>query len=323
LGSEPLEPLDLSPDGRYILAARYQQEPTGVYRQTQLLSIELTTGDLSLLVEAEPAESLGPALWSPDGMMIAYRKTTYPVDPAKEFPKNIAEEAICLLDSRGGAIRCFPAPGELYSFDWTGDSQSLVLAGGAATLYVLDVSRGDLSPSVAQQGETPINRAVSEAVGGESFQLVDPRWSPSGRYLAALANLRDSEFSYVPVVFSPGGQPVALGDPSTEFPEPFVWSPGEDVLAYTQGEAPYRITEARLLAPQTGEDRVVVSWDGRDFPIILDLEWSPSGRWLALVLVEEGLRATIRIVDPWNPEQFQDLEIGDAASGADIVDWTA
>src|SRR5206468_13066887 len=108
-------------------------------------------------------------------------------------------------------------------------------------LHTVDVTDGRVSTLDDQEGDSPIARAIAERGWGEAFQLVDPIWSPSGRYLAALANLEGSDLSYVPVVFSPAGQAVAFGQPSSEFPEPLAWSPTQDVLVYTQGEAPYQI----------------------------------------------------------------------------------
>jgi Tol biopolymer transport system component len=200
----------------------------------------------------------------------------------------------------------------------------LVVAGpGIKPLYLVDPSTGAISVGAGQEGETPINDRLGREDFGKSVQLVGPTWSPSGRFLAALANLRESDYSYVPVVFTVEGQPVALGQPSGEFPEPFGWSPREDLLAYTQGEAPYRITEAHILDPETGEDRQLVSSDGKKYPIITDMLWSPSGRWIALSLWDvEGDRegVTLRIIDADNGEVRETgIDVGGVTEP--LVDW--
>lgn len=161
---------------------------------------------------------------------------------------------------------------------------------------------------------------------GESWQLVGSEWSPSGRYLAALANLRDSMFSYVPVVFTPDGEFVALGRPSTEFPEPMAWSP-DDVLAYAQGEAPYRITEVFVLNPAVGAEQHLVTAGGADYPIILDMAWSPGGRWLALVMFEslgEGrVRTSLRVVDATGVDPSLEFEVETSGVNRPLVGWVS
>ncbi len=207
LGSD-LIPLDLSSDGSKALAEA----------RDSLLSLNLKTGERSVLVRAPRGDVFGPsAQWSHDGAMVAF--SVGASDPA-------AKSTICVPALSSRATRCFPAAGHVYSFDWSPDGSELVVAGPPAEpLHLVDVATGRISTLVAQEGSTPINRAIAERRWGEGFQLVGPIWSPSGQYLAALANLRGSDLAYVPVIFTPAGQPVAFGRPSGEFPEPLGWSP--------------------------------------------------------------------------------------------------
>jgi hypothetical protein len=232
---------------------------------------------------------------------------------------------LCVLTLASGEQRCFPDAGKLYTFDWAPDGSSIVVAGPPPQpVSRVDVATGEVSAVVAQQGDSPINRELEARGWGRSFQLVGPVWSASGLYLAALANMDTGPYSYVPVVFTPSGEPVAVGRPSTEFPESFAWSPVEDVLAYTQGEAPYRVTEVYLLDPVTGSEEHLVSSGGEEYPHVTDMVWSPSGRWLALTLwwAEEGYpREAIRIVDSTNSQEVEEFDIETGEVTAPLVDW--
>ncbi len=287
-----LVPLDLSPDGASVLA-----EAHGT-----LVSVDATTGRSSVLVQPPAGKLLEPfARWSPSGTTVAY--SVGASDPAKR-------STLCVFVVSSHSSRCFPQAKEVLTFDWSPDGRTLVAAGPLSQpIELVDANTGRVSRVVSQEGPSPINQKLEAAGLGHADQLVAPSWSPSGRYLAALARLRNSRFSYVPVVFTRRGKPVALGRASGEFPEPFGWSPTRDVFAYTQGEAPYRITEAYLFVPASGQNRKLVSSAGEAYPVITDLVWSPSGRWLALALwTPTGTGSgslTVRILDVANGRSMQ------------------
>ena len=300
-----IRPHDLSPDGSRILGQV----------NDDLVAIAIDSGDREVLVSAPEEQSLGAfAEWSPDGGMVAYTVGAHPPE----------KSTLCLLTLSSAATRCFPEAGSVYTLDWSSDGKRLVVAGpGNKPLYLLDPNTGDVSVGAGQEGDTPINDRLRSEDFGESVQLVGPTWSPSRRFLAGLASLRGSDYSYVPVVFTVEGQPVALGQPSGEFPEPFGWSPSEDLLAYTQGEAPYRITEAHVLDPVTDEDRHLVSSDGKRYPIITDLVWSPSGQWIALSLWDvkgDRERVTLRIIDA-DSGDVRETEVDVGGVTEPLVDW--
>ncbi|MDP9224520.1 MAG: WD40 repeat domain-containing protein [Actinomycetota bacterium] len=305
LGSD-LIPLDLSWDGSEVLAEAGDE----------LVSVILATGERSVLVRAPKGEVFGaPARWSPDGAMVAFSVG------ASDSAKN----TLCVFALPSRSTRCFPDAGHVYTFDWSPNDRDLVVAGPPAEpLHIVDVNTGRISTLVAQEGSTPINRAIAQRGWGEAFQLVGPIWSPSGHYLAALANLRGSDLAYVPVIFTPAGHPVSFGRPSGESPEPLRWSPAGDLLAYTQGEAPYRITEARLLDPVSGGDRVLVSSGGKRYPTVTDLVWSPSGGWLAVALWDpsggEG-NLSLRVLEVASPERLTQAEIATGGVSRALVAW--
>jgi WD40 repeat protein len=298
---------DVSPDGSLLLAKS----------GSDLVTVDVA-GEIEVLTSPQQGDELQAfAEWSPDGTMVAYGVGSQ--DPANR-------SALCVLTPASGEQACFPDAAKLYTFDWAPDSSSIVVAGPPSQpVSRVDVATGEVSAVVAQQGDSPINRELEDRGWGRSMQLVGATWSPSGRFLAALANMEEGPYSYVPVVFTPDGSVVAFGRPSTEFPEPFAWSPVEDVLAYTQGEAPYRITEVYLLDPITGSERHPITSGGEEYPHVTDLVWSPSGRWLAMTLwwAEGGyLREAIRIVDTVDPDEVVEVEVDTGDITDPLVGWS-
>ncbi len=300
---------DVSTDGRLLVA-----------QGDALVSVSPETGQRMVLFEAEPSDELQAlARWAPGGMSAAFSVGAH--DPS-------VRSTMCVAEFPPDEPRCFPEAGRVYTFDWAPDGRAIVLAGPPSEpVRAVDPATGAISEVVPQQGLSPVNTALREAGLGEAMQLVDPTWSPSGRYLAALANLERSRFAYVPVVLTREGDVVALGRPSTEFPEPLSWSPVSDVLAYTWGMGPYHIRDLRLLDPATGEDRLLFSLDDggaspsidEPIPTITDVAWAPSGRWLAVTTWEGTER--LLIVDVEGEEQPRRIE-GTWEVPGPILGWT-
>jgi WD40 repeat protein len=306
---------DVSPDGSWTLGVK----------DRALVAID-ATGTHRVLFMAPEGDSIQvEPQWSPDGSMIAYSVGSQ--DPADR-------STLCVLAfttgegvaSTTGESTCFPEAGRVYTFDWAPDGDTIVAAGPPSQpVYRVDVATGgEVSAIVGQEGDSPINRELESRGWGMSMQLVGPTWSASGPYLAALANMEEGPYSYVPVVFTPAGEPVGFGRPSTEFPQPIGWSPTSELLAYTQGEAPYRITEVYVLDVATGDEQSLVTSEGELYPQVTDLAWSPSGRWLALALwwAEDGYpRQALRIVDTADPDKTREFEIDTKEITSPLVDW--
>jgi dipeptidyl aminopeptidase/acylaminoacyl peptidase len=297
---------DMSADGSWILAVE----------DRALVAIDTHGTHRVVFMPSEGDQVQVDPRWSPDGSMIAF--STGSQDPADR-------STLCLVVFATGEDTCFPDAGRVYSLDWSPDGGSIVAAGPPSQpVYRVDVATAEVSAIVGQEGNTAINRELESRGWGRSMQLVGPVWSPSGRYLAALANMEEGPYSYVPVVFTADGGVVQFGRPSTEFPQAFAWSPVGDALAYTQGEAPYRITEVYLLDPTTGTERRLVTSGGEKYPHVTDMAWSPTGRWLALTLwwAEGGYpEEAIRIIDIGNPQELEELEIDTAEVTSPLVGW--
>lgn len=307
-------PLGLSPDGSSVLGTTgVSGSPAG-----ELIVVELRSGEGRVLARAEGDDVFGAfARWSPDGSKVAY--TVGAPDPA-------AQSTLCVVSLAVGEPTCFPDVANVLDFDWSPDGQRLVVAAGWS-VGILDAATGEFIEIVTpREGNSPIGDALREAGLGTFDQLVGPSWSASGTYLAALARLRDSESAYVPVVFTPDGEFVGFGRASGEFPEPFAWSPAADVLAYTRGEAPYRVADAYLLDPTTGEDRAFISPGDTEDPFVLtDMSWAPSGRWLAIAgWVDRGqgyFETSLAILDPADPSSVRRFPIDSGDASSFLAGW--
>jgi len=296
--------LDLSRDGsRVLVSTPWDSVGPG----SALVSLDLTTGERTTIAELD-AWSL-PARWSPDGAMVAYRLGE--------------QNTLCIRDLETAEPRCLPELGRVYEFDWSPDGTQLVLdQPPPGSLTLVDVATEQVTV-VARWDDGTVLDAVAEVGLGEpvAIQFQGPRWSPSGEYIAALAMVRTDQghSGNVVLAFDLNGAVVALGEPFGEFSTARAWSPAADVFAYASGEPPYRIVEARLLDAKTSEDRLLIPAEGDR--TIQSLVWSPSGRWVAAVLVapDQGwFVSEIQIfdttgVDP--PRTFRSEGL------AEVVDW--
>ncbi len=292
---------EVSPDGSLILAAR-GRTPRGCSFGLELLVLDPLTKATTSIARAGPNESLSSAAWSPDGSQIGYLVSTHRGNPSKPGNGQPLSHTVCLVEVRTGVNQCFPGV-DAYFFDWAPDGARLVVD-TAEDVRLLDIASGEFSLLVPPDGGQSGGTALETAGLGRPDQFTLTKWSSSGRYLATLVFLTGgSESAFVvPMVLTSSGDFVAMGRPSGEFAEWFEWSPAEDVLAYTQGKAPYQITEVNLLDPQSGAESLLASSAGRNYPIVRGLEWSPSGRWLAIAQWSPD-RSEVLIIDKDGAEQ--------------------
>jgi len=316
LEDERIVAYDVSPDGTKVLAASYVTEPTHYTREDQLLTIDTLSGERTTLVRASPTEDLGPAVWSPDGTEVAYRLSTLSVDPATEHPGEPTAQTICVVDVVTQGSRCSPDLGTVDGFSWSPDGQRLVVdgVGGDLPLRVLDLSTGQVSDFAS-----PRDPDLVAALGGQPpDSFVFAEWSPSGSHVATQAHLRAE------AIFDADGRFVMLGHETTEFSEVIAWSPTQDLLAYAIGRPPYAITDVYVLDPITGEDRKLFSTGrGEHAPIVSDLAWSPSGRWLAVAIVERTLylEKSVIIIDVAGEVPNSVIKLAAADGGEVLIGW--
>lgn len=301
-----LYPFDLSPEGSTVLAARSEQEASGITRDTELVIIDTTSLAEEVIVVAGDREDFGPARWSPDGSLIAYRVTTYDVDPSESHPGGAATESVCVRASSDAASRCFDPPRPVDAIVWSSDGKSLLIAGpGSEPVFRLDVNTG--ASEIVMSLEDEMLRAELERNGyGRARQFVRPESSASGRYIATLVSVRGGNRTYAPAIFTSAGAFVSLGEASGEFPDAFAWAPEHDLLAYTQGEAPYAITELYVHDPARETDRSAATTkdEGPMIPRIDGVAWSPDGRWIAF-----SRPKGVRVVDADGEQPPRELDV--------------
>jgi hypothetical protein len=144
---------------------------------------------------------------------------------------------------------------------------------------------------------------------------VDVDWSPSGRFVATQAQAA--------AIFDSESRFVMIGRRTEEFADILAWSPTEDLLAYAVGRPPYAITDLYVLDPASGEDRLVYSTgEGEAAPIIVDVTWSPSGRWLAVAVVERTiyLPMSVHVIDMTGEDPSSTVDLG-ASEAEVLVGW--
>jgi dipeptidyl aminopeptidase/acylaminoacyl peptidase len=301
---EGVEAHDISPDGSRVLAT----DPLREYR-SRLLVIDPVTEERSIVFRAGPNEVITRAQWSPDGGSVAYGLDVYPRRVAEPPLGQPDLRTICILEVIAETRACYPRLSRVNGFDWSPDGAALVVdVLGEPEVMALDVASGDVSSVVPRGGDGSIRRAVEEAGLVPVQQFIDTVWSPSGNYLATLAFVQGGDAFTVPLVLRADGSFVALGRPSGEFAGAFGWSPEDDILAYTQGmesgKGPQRITETYLLDVEDAQERLLISGAHTTHPHILALEWSPSGRWVAIAR-SSLMGEVLQIVEVSGPERIE------------------
>lgn len=291
-----VEAYDLTQAGTQITGVTEEVDnATGrVVTRSELLLIDETWRQRRVVARSGSAAAFGPALASPDGTQIAYRLSVWNPDDSRGAQP--ARELLCVVEVATKDGDCFRDLPDVLSFDWSPDSRSLLASGaGTVPVYVVDVKSGDARPLLPVHGTPSVRAAIKDAGYGAAQQFVNPVWSPSGKYVATSVMIAQGGLS-VPLVVDQAGEFVALGQANIDF-QRLAWSPVRDgLLAYTMGyngigpdDYPFGV---RLLDAITGEDRWLLSTADEVQPVVFQLRWSPSGRWLAL-----DHSTTIRIVD--------------------------
>lgn len=306
--------LELSPDGSQVLAARFVREPTGITRHVELVTVDVHSGETATLLKAASREDVAPASWSPDGARVAYRSTTYERDPSVVHPfGHRSRSALCIVSVDVGEPRCFRRLGRVDGFAWSPNGAWLAIDSvGPEPLRLLEVRTGRTRTIGRPHG--PWLRRVGSH--GRFIGFFHPSWSPSGRYVAAVADMEPRRI----VVFDTRGGPVTGRGFSDVFTEP-VWAPSRDVIAYASVTGRIREnhigldTDLRLLHARTGRERVVRAFRG--YPLVYGLEWDPAGRAMAALLYDAG-HEQLSLVD-LEDRRWSRVRLRHSLSG--LLDW--
>jgi WD40 repeat protein len=309
--------LDLSEDGSKVLASPLLHEPSGLGYALELVSVDVRTGAREVLVRSDSLGSLDGGSWSPDGLRIAYTQYADRHETASLIAQDkVPQSTLCIRTFQGGEPQCFPEVGSVYTFDWSADSERLLVGGtGGEPMRVVDVTTGEASGVVSAQDPDVLAVMRKEAgVEVSAVQFIGPAWSPSGRYIGTRAMAGQT----VPMIFRSDGALVAWGRSNPEF-RPLGWSPTRDVLAYSvgvNGESSPK-PAVHLLDAVSGEDQLLLPTAGESAPMVFDLDWSPGGRWLAL-----GDMDLVRLVDTTGAEESRRIRPFGGLPGA-VIDWIA
>lgn len=310
-----------SPDGSHLLLRTRPGSPgRSPTTRTRLETIRVADGIRETLLPG-PEHSILSAAWGPDGRRIVYliARIEERLDD-EPLRIDLVEPRVCVDDlSTGSTDRCHghPSEADVPRHVAVGPEGRRLLLPTPEALVTMDVRTGDVTPFVSHDDEA-LRGSLRELGVGELGSLGRPTWSASGRFIAAIASLRGPE-NMAPLVFDTDGALRSVGRPSGELAEPMAWSPARDVLAYTRGEAPYRITEAYLLEP-SGDDEPLLSSPDH---VISDVAWSPSGRWLALSCWAPGddgrLRWQLLVLDTRHRERPRALEL----PNVELLGWVS
>jgi dipeptidyl aminopeptidase/acylaminoacyl peptidase len=304
----------ISPDGATVVAMTEVRLPTGISYNSDLVLIDARTREETLLARTDAREEFGgPMEWSPDGTRIAYNFVRYRTNPAVIFPGPRPElQTVCIISVGAGSPTCYPDLGTVFDFDWSPDGRSLAVTGPRPEpLQLVDVATGRRTTLM-----TLDDPGLRRVLAGRVVQLNSPAWSPSGRYVAAWAEVIPG--GSVPVIFGRDGRIVARGLGVGLDPRKLMWIPGRDLLLYTPGVTNEHVGFLKLFEvdPATSKDRLFLKQ--RVHPQITDVALSPTGRWLALLRWKSYANMVIEFVDVSSSEHVRGIRLLEETS---LADW--
>ena len=331
-----LRPYALSPDGTAVVGTSSERiDYTGrpgdennvsLTVQNELIVFNLATGGQRVVARAERNGSIvGPIEWSPDGTQVAFREAVWDTDPTLAHPGGTPKaEAACVAKADGSSVECFKGVTSVLSLDWSPKGDALVVSRSEGDpIEVVDVLSGDVRVVVPSTGNSSIAGTLAAHGWGDLLAVAEPRWSPSGNYLAAL--MQTSNGGSAPIIMSPSGKVVSAGLSNADA-QLLAWSPSDDTLAYTTGvqiEADPTKDDwtVQLLQPNAAKNAELVAFTGPK-ALITGLIWSPDGAELAVDGSEDQGHDVVTIVRVADGSVAAGVDVNSTIP-ASLLDWAA
>jgi len=233
--------------------------------------------------------------WSPDGDWIAFISRPLLPDESKTGAmRGASGGALAVIGANGVGFRVLDDEGTVAAPpSWAPTGRRLAYAaGGELRLYDLDTSRRTVLD--------PLDFGLTDVA-----YMGNPAWSPDGRFMAAYFS-RSAEFAEWDALgagTAPDvGQGILLLDLETqtagvlfEWEAPFVgpiaalrWQPGGSLLLIDVRAAPRVPQQAGLWLADPSSGKVTA------LPVAAyDADWSPDGRWIAAIDLDDRERLVL------------------------------
>jgi WD40 repeat protein len=298
---------------------------TGTIRLTRrdsLLMIQPTTGRSTVLAELPANATFGePAEWSASGKyaIVEYGRWDQPVVEGAPHPGEVSLSTFCAVEVDTQNLRCFDDLSPITTFAPHPTDESVAVARGTR-IELVSLDAGSASKAVALATREEVDAELLPAGLGEIRAVTDLEWAPSGRFLSMLATTTRA-FS-VPLILDVSTDSITAGEPNNDS-QVMAWSPTDDVLAYGTGVAdpdvqPMKASNLHFLDPLVGnEETIDVGLDA----FVADLDWSPSGKWLAVSSSPWGASDIVLIVDAEGRSVRSQVSIDEPADLSPLVEW--
>ncbi len=257
-----------SPDGRWLAFVSDRTDTRQLYR------LSLAGGEAEMLTSG--SEGVTAFAWAPDGARIAYTMTEPLTAAMKDRTEKYGEYTHEDHDARMAQVHVVDVATKtsrqvtsgafvVGSISWSPDGARIAFdhrvnsdagMGGSADISIVDVSSGQVTPLVTQNGPD-----------------TNPKWSPDGRVVAFESALAKPfyffENSAIAVVAASGGTPEALTARFDENPSLVAWTKNGIFFSASQRTWAY-LYRLEPSSKQMAMHRVRDEWIGQSFAVTPD-----------------------------------------------------